>query len=69
MTDHTPLIADYQHVDTKTLEDNWLEVARTIEASMMQAGAIPGKDYSYLDLYKLAQPIVLLNINKCDVNG
>tara|TARA_R110002050_G_scaffold57423_3_gene128918 strand:- start:72966 stop:73175 length:210 start_codon:yes stop_codon:yes gene_type:complete len=68
MTSHTPLITEYQHVDTRTLQDNWLEVARTIELSMLQAGAVPGTDYSYLDLYKLAQPIVLQNIKNGDIN-
>lgn len=67
MTTNSPLISEYQHVDTKTLEDNWLEVARNIEVSLMQAGAVPGTDYSYLDLYKLAQPIVLLNIKNGDI--
>lgn len=62
-----PLIAEYDQVDTRTLQDNWLEVAREIEASMMNAGAVPGKDYSYLDLYQLAQPIVLKQIKDGDI--
>lgn len=33
--------------------------AGIIEDSLMQAGATPGKDYTILDLYRLAQPFVL----------
>lgn len=54
-----PLIPDLDNVDTRMMGDCWLEVARVIERSMMEAGAIPGTDYTYLDLYTLAQPIVI----------
>lgn len=63
-----PLIKQYQTVDTSTLQDGWMEVAREIEASLMNSGAVPGKDYTYLDLYKLAQPIVLKQIENGDIN-
>jgi hypothetical protein len=33
--------------------------AQYIENSLIQAGATPGKDYTVLELYKLAQPFVL----------
>jgi len=68
MTNNTPLITEYEHVDTRTLQDGWLEVARNIEVSMMQAGAVPGDDYTYLDLYKLAQPIVLQQLKDGAIN-
>lgn len=63
-----PLIKHYQTVDTSTLQDGWMEVAREIESSLMNSGAVPGKDYTYLDLYKLAQPIVLQQIEKGGIN-
>ncbi|MFC6806655.1 hypothetical protein ACFQE2_13405 [Methylophaga thalassica] len=62
-----PLIKQYETVDTKTLQDGWMETAREIESSLINSGAVPGKDYSYLDLYKLAQPIVLKLIENGDI--
>jgi len=41
------------------LADEFYAIAYNIETSMLNAGAKPGKDYTYLDLYKLAQPFVL----------
>ena len=41
------------------LSDEYLAMAYTIENSLISAGAIPGKDYTHLDLYKLAQPFAL----------
>ncbi len=41
------------------LDDCFLVMAGTIEDSIISARAIPGKDYSILDLYKLAEPFVL----------
>lgn len=41
------------------LSDEFYAIAYNIETSMLNAGAVPGKDYSRLDLYKLAQPFVL----------
>lgn len=55
----TPLIPDLEIVDTRMMGDCWLEIARVIERSLMDCGAVPGEDYTYLDLYKLAQPIVI----------
>ena len=54
------LIPPMETTDTKTLEDYWYMVARLIEGSLVEAGAIPVTDYSRLDLYKLAAPIVEL---------
>lgn len=36
-----------------------MALAYTVEDSLISAGAEPGKDYSILDLYKLAQPFAL----------
>lgn len=41
------------------LSDEYLAMAYTIEDSLLSAGAIPGDDYTILDLYKLAQPFAL----------
>lgn len=53
------LIPAFETTDPSTLDDLMLCIARTIEDSLFQAGAIPGKDYTRLDLYKLAQPFAL----------
>jgi hypothetical protein len=44
--------------------DAFLMTAYHIECSLIQAGAQPGKDYTLLDLYKLAQPFVLSRYQK-----
>ena len=41
------------------LSDEFMALAYTVEDSLISAGAVPGKDYSILDLYKLAQPFAL----------
>lgn len=41
------------------LSDEFYAIAYNIETSMLHAGAVPGQDYTRLDLYKLAQPFVL----------
>lgn len=41
------------------LSDEYLAMAFTIEDSLLSAGAVPGEDYTILDLYKLAQPFAL----------
>ena len=57
-----PLIPDFEHTDTRTLQDQWLVLAKTLEQSLIESGATPGKDYNHLDLYKLTQPIVVEQI-------
>jgi hypothetical protein len=34
-------------------------MAKNVENSLLSAGAVAGKDYTILDLYKLAQPFAL----------
>jgi hypothetical protein len=47
------LITDFDNYDLKTLTD-WLSfMAVEIENAMIQSGAEPGKDYTYLDIFKL----------------
>ena len=41
------------------LADEFYAIAYNIETSLLNSGAVPGKDYNRLDLYKLAQPFVL----------
>ena len=43
----------------ESLDDLFLCMAATIEDSLIENGAVPGKDYSILDLYRLAQPFAL----------
>ena len=45
--------------DNSHLGDYWLLMARVVEDSLREAGAEAGKDYGYLDLYRLAQPWVM----------
>lgn len=46
------------------LIDCYQIIAANIEGSLIQAGATPGKDYTILDVYKLAQPFVLERFRK-----
>lgn len=55
----TPLIPFYQHTDLSQLQDFWHHIALITERSLIQSGAMPNQDYSRLDLYKLAQPIIM----------
>lgn len=54
-----PLIQKLNEVVPGELADEYLAMAYTIELSLISAGAEPGKDYTILDLYKLAQPFAL----------
>jgi len=53
------LIQKLDEVVAGELSDEYLAMAYTIELSLISAGAVPGKDYTILDLYKLAQPFAL----------
>ncbi|WFP48549.1 helix-turn-helix transcriptional regulator [Methylomonas sp. EFPC3] len=52
------LLPFFETVDLSTVQDFWWLAARCAEESLRQSGATPGVDYSYLDLYRLAQPLV-----------
>lgn len=54
-----PLIRYLETTDLNNLSDYWWLIARSIEQSLIQSGAIPGKDYSFKDCYELARPFVL----------
>lgn len=62
------LIPNFQTVDMNSLEDLLLVFAKSVENSLAQAGGQPGKDYTLLDCYKLAQPFVL-ELFKHEDNG
>lgn len=54
-----PLIQKLDVIARGHLADEYLAMAYNVELSLISAGAVPGKDYSILDLYKLAQPLVV----------
>ena len=54
-----PLIQGAPCMARKHFTDEYLAIAHNIENALQHTGAVPGKDYSYLDLFKLAQPFVL----------
>jgi hypothetical protein len=64
-----PLIADISsdEVDESLIPDAWLVVAWNIEQSLISAGATPGTDYTWIDLYQMAQPFVIEKWEKGDV--
>lgn len=41
------------------LADEYLAIASNIESALRYAGAAPGKDYTHLDLFRLALPFVV----------
>ena len=45
--------------DVTKLPDYWRWVAYNIEQSLIESGAKAGHDYTFLDLWKLAEPLVL----------
>ena len=53
------LIQKLDEVERGHLTDEYLAMAYNVEQSLIAAGAVPGKDYTLLDLYKLAQPLVI----------
>jgi len=54
-----PLLPSFQHVGANDFSDFYAIMARNVEDALITGGATPGKDYTILDLYKLAQPFVL----------
>jgi len=53
------LIQTLETIAPGHLSDEYLAMAYTIEQSLISSGAVSGKDYTILDLYKLAQPFAL----------
>ena len=54
-----PLMRTLDGISKNHLTDEFFSIAFSIEESLIAAGAQPQKDYTYIDLYKLAQPFVL----------
>ncbi len=54
-----PLIPFYETMDSKDFSDVWWLFARSTEQALMQSGAVPGLDYSRLDVFRLCAPMVL----------
>ena len=53
------LIQKLDVITRGALIDEYLAMAYNVEQSLIAAGGVPGKDYTLLDLYKLAQPLVI----------
>lgn len=66
--DDALLIPYLQQTDITVMQDFWWLTARAIEESLVYSGAKPGEDYDRLDLYKLAQPLVLHRFKKTDMD-
>jgi hypothetical protein len=54
-----PLIPSFHLITSDDFSDFYAIIAKNVEDSLITSGATPGKDYTILDLYKLAQPFVL----------
>lgn len=54
-----PLIQKLDVIARGTLSYEYLAMAYNVEQSLIAAGGVPGKDYTLLDLYKLAQPFAI----------
>ena len=53
------LIPPFEALDETSLHDVQLMFAKNIEDALIECGAVPGDDYTLLDLFRLAQPYVL----------
>ncbi len=47
------------HRDLSAIGDFMMEIARNIEDGLRHSGAVPKKDYGYIDLCKRALPVVV----------
>lgn len=54
-----PLFPRYETMDAHGFADTLYAAAQNIEETLLYAGAEPNKDYTRLDLLKLAQPYVM----------
>jgi hypothetical protein len=54
-----PLLSRPTAADVSSLQDLFTCIGATIEDSLIENGAVPGKDYTRLNLFELAQPFVL----------
>mgnify|MGYP000920431666 CR=1 FL=1 len=56
------LIKEYTQYGKDSLTDYLLILATDVENSMISAGAVPGKDYTYLDIFKMATTLYAAQI-------
>lgn len=61
------LIEQKHEIDNESMPDVYLIFAGVIEQSLIDAGAEPEKDYTYMDLYKLAQAHVIEEAKKTEL--
>ena len=54
-----PLIPNFTTIVRDDFSDFYVIMAKNIEDALMTARAEPGKDYTILDLFRLAQPFVV----------
>ncbi len=59
-----PLIGRLGTMGAGALSDEFLAIAHNIETALRDAGGVPGKDYKLLDLFHLAQPLVVAMLEK-----
>ncbi len=59
-----PLIDNVGTMGSGALADEFMAIAHNVENALRYAGGVPGKDYTLLDLFKLAQPIVVTMFEK-----
>ncbi len=53
-------LISYKHnTDTSALEDLLLVMAKNVESAFLEAGATPGEDYSFRDLFTMGLPFAL----------
>jgi hypothetical protein len=52
------LIPHLENLQPDHLHDLMIIMAKNVEDSLLDCGATPGVDYTILDLYKLASPLV-----------
>jgi hypothetical protein len=51
------LIKSFEKYDEQTLTDHLSFLARDIEDAMLQCGGVPGIDYTFMDIFKLASQL------------
>jgi hypothetical protein len=53
------LITEFGQYDTDTLTDALSIMARDVEDAMIQCGGIPGKDYTFIDIFRIVSEVHL----------
>ncbi len=66
LDNHTPLMPIKKITDTRNCQDVLIVAAAAIEQAITQCGAVPGEDYTVLDLFNLAQPFAVEQFKKVD---